>query len=183
MDVKEVCLGVTGSVAAGRAADLASALTQDGVTVRVVMTPAATRIVQPSLFAALTGEKVLVDLFDDPEAYAHIEQARRVDLAIVAPATANCLGKVAAGIADDALTTVLLTVTCPIWFAPAMNSRMLQNLIVQRNLATLGEFGYRILSPEEGPLACGDVGVGRMMAVDSIVEAIRAHRPSPRQEN
>ncbi|MBI4615676.1 MAG: hypothetical protein HY720_18810 [Planctomycetes bacterium] len=179
MNLREVCLGITGSVAIHRGLDLASGLVKEGVTVRVVMSQAATRLVSPEMFRAVSGRPVLVDLFEPAQAevYGHIEQARSVDLAIVAPATANVLGKVAAGIADDALTTVLLTLTCPIWFAPAMNTRMYANRIVQRNVQTLRDAGYRILEPEEGRLACGDVGVGRMAAVERILDELRAFRP------
>ncbi len=175
MHLREICLGVTGSVAIHRGLDLASALVKDGVSVRVVMTDAAARLVDPIMFRAITGNPVLVDLFDPQgaEAYGHIEKARSVDLALVAPATANVIGKVACGIADDALTTTLLTVTCPILFAPAMNPRMWANRIVQRNVATLREAGYGFLGPDEGPVACGDVGAGRMTSVESILGELR----------
>jgi phosphopantothenoylcysteine decarboxylase/phosphopantothenate--cysteine ligase len=173
---RQVVVGVTGGIAAYKAAELVSRLRQRGAVVTVVLTAAAARFVQPLTFAALSGRRVITDLFAQPEHYEadHVALAQKAELAIVAPATANLLGKLAAGIADDALTTTLLALSCPIVIAPAMNHRMWANPVVQRNVAQLRELGYRIVEPQEGWLACGERGVGRLAELDAILEAAEA---------
>jgi len=168
----EILVGVTGGIAAYKAADLVAKLRQRGADVTVAMTANATRFVQPLTFAALSNRRVITDLFDSPDTYhtEHIALAQRIQLAIVAPATANFLAKVAAGIADDALTTAMVSLGCPILLAPAMNHRMWGNAIVQANLARLREIGYRFADPEEGWLACGERGVGRLAKVATLVD-------------
>jgi phosphopantothenoylcysteine decarboxylase/phosphopantothenate--cysteine ligase len=176
LDSREVVVGVTGGIAAYKAAELVSRLRQRGAAVTVVMTEAATRFVQPLTFAVLSGRRVITDLFEQPEHYEadHVALAAKAALAIVAPATANLLGKLAAGIADDALTTTLLTLQCPVILAPAMNHRMWANRVVQGNVARLRELGYRIVEPEEGWLACGEKGVGRLAEPEAILKAAEA---------
>jgi len=176
LDGREIVVGVTGGIAAYKAAELVSRLRQRKAAVTVIMTQAATRFVQPLTFAVLSGRRVITDLFEQPEHYEadHVALAQRAALAIVAPATANLLGKVAAGIADDALTTTLLSLQCPVVLAPAMNHRMWANRVVQQNVARLRELGYRIVEPEAGWLACGETGAGRLADLDTILQAAEA---------
>ncbi len=176
LECREVVVGVAGGIAAYKAAELVSRLRQRRAAVTVVMTQAATRFVQPLTFAVLSGRRAITDLFEPPEHYEadHIALAAKAELAIVAPATANLLGKLAAGIADDALTTTLLSLQCPIVIAPAMNHRMWANAVVQRNVATLQGLGYRIVEPQEGWLPCGERGIGRLADLDAILKVAEA---------
>lgn len=176
VESREILVGVTGGIAAYKAAELVSRLRQRGAAVTVAMTAAATRFVQPLTFAALSGRAVITDLFARPEAYEaeHVALAAKTQLAIVAPATANLLAKLAAGIADDALTTILVSLECPILLAPAMNHRMWANRVVQRNVAAVRELGCHIVGPEEGWLACGEKGIGRMAAPEAILRSAEA---------
>jgi len=176
LEAREIVVGVTGSIAAYKAAELVSRLRQRGAAVTVVMTQAATRFVQPLTFATLCDRQAITDLFAPPGDYEaeHITLAQKAELAIVAPATANLLGKVAAGIADDALTTTLISLQCPVLIAPAMNYRMWENPAVQRSVATLCELGYRIVEPEAGWLACGERHVGRLADLNTILTAAEA---------
>jgi len=173
---REVVLCVTGGIAAYKAADLASRLRQRGANVTVAMTDAAQRLVAPITFEAVSGNPVAVTLWPRPgtRPLDHISLSERAELIIVAPATANFIGKVAAGIADDVVTTTVVAASVPIVIAPAMNDRMWANPIVQRNVKTLAEFGYRIVGPAEGWLACGTRGVGRMVEPDEIIQAAEA---------
>ena len=170
---QEIVVGVCGGIAAYKAAELVSRLRQRGAAVTVVMTQAATRFVQPLTFAVLSGRRAITDLFEQPERYEadHVALAAKAELAIVAPATANLLGKMAAGIADDALTTTLLSLQCPVVLAPSMNHRMWANRVVQQNAARLRELGCHIVEPEEGWLACGETGAGRLAGLDTILKA------------
>jgi phosphopantothenoylcysteine decarboxylase/phosphopantothenoylcysteine decarboxylase/phosphopantothenate--cysteine ligase len=172
--MSRVLLGVTGSVAAYKAADLAHRLTKDGHAVDVVLTRAASEFVTPLTFRTLTGRPVYTDLFTDPfDDVRHITLARSADLALVAPATANVVGKLAHGLADDYLTTVLLALRGqPRFVAPAMNTAMYDNPVVQANLAALRGYGWQIIEPAEGLLACGDVGRGALASVDALVERV-----------
>ena len=176
LESREIVVGVTGGIAAFKAAELVSRLRQRGASVTVVMTRAATRFVQPLTFAVLSGRRVITDLFERPEHYEaeHVALARKAELAIIAPATANFLGKMAAGIADDALTTAVLSLGCPLVVAPAMNQRMWANPVVQRNVGRLRELGCRIVEPAEGWLACGETGPGRLADVAAILGAAEA---------
>ncbi|HIE51351.1 MAG TPA: bifunctional phosphopantothenoylcysteine decarboxylase/phosphopantothenate--cysteine ligase CoaBC [Armatimonadetes bacterium] len=171
---KTIVVGVTGSIAAYKAADLVSRLTQAGADVRVILTAHAQEFIAPLTFRTLSGREALTDLFAAPEAYRirHLSLAEQADALIVAPATANLIGKAAAGIADDLLTTTLLAVTCPLLFAPAMNEAMYRNALVQRNLEVLREHGCLIIEPEEGWLACRQVGRGRLAATETLVQAL-----------
>ena len=168
-------LCVTGGVAAYKACELCSAAIKRGHAVRVVMTDSATRFVGPLTFEGLTGQRVMVDTFAD--AMDHIHWAKWADVAVVAPLTANTLGKLAAGMADDALTTVLmaLPVGKPVVLAPAMNTEMWNNPVVQRNLRWLDELGrYRMVQPAVKRLACGDFGPGGLAEPAEILTACEA---------
>ncbi len=171
---KEVVLGVTGSIAATKAAEVASRLVQLGAGVTVVMTRAAARFVGPLTFQALTRRRVLIEALD-PETVldpVHVTASEKADVVAVAPATANFLGKAAHGIADDLLTSLILAAECPILVAPAMNDRMWKNAAVQDNLGILKKRGFRFVEPETGYLACGAHAVGRLAEPARIVEEI-----------
>ncbi len=174
-----ILLGVTGGVAAYKAVDLASKLTAAGAKVRTVMTEAACRLVGPKSFEAVTGSAVYTSMWSDPDEFkiSHIDLVDWADLIVVAPATANILGKIANGICDDLLSTIL----CACWplvqsgmtlLAPAMNTNMWANPVVQNNVATMKERGFQFIGPVEGRLACGAEGPGRMSEPQDILEAI-----------
>ncbi len=169
---RRVLLGVTGGIAAYKAAYLARLLRDRGADVQVVMTPAAVRFVGPDTFAALTGNPVHSDVFERAEAVLHVRLAREADAAVVAPATANLLAKVALGLADDLLTSVLLEFTGPMVVAPAMHSGMWGNPATRRNLETLRDRGTVLVGPVEGPLAAGDEGMGRLAEPEEIADAM-----------
>ncbi len=171
---KRVLLGVTGSIAAYKATEILRRLTEQGAEVRVVMTKNATRFISPLTFETLSGKPVLCDEFEDwkQNSIGHIDVAANQNLALIAPATANIIGKVAAGIADDALTTTLMAVECPVVMAPAMNDRMFRNPILQKNIQFLKEQGVRFIEPETGSLACGTAGQGRLADPASIIREI-----------
>ena len=171
---RRILLGVTGGIAAYKAIDILRRLQEEGALVRVVMTRNAARFVQPLTFAAISRHPVLIDEFDAFPAHeiAHIAASEGIDCALVAPATANVVGKLAAGIADDALTTTLTACDCPLVIAPAMNERMYRNGVVRRNLRALRELGATIVEPDEGWLACGATGPGRLADAARIVEAV-----------
>jgi phosphopantothenoylcysteine decarboxylase/phosphopantothenate--cysteine ligase len=168
----KIILGVSASVAIYKAAELARLLIREGADVTAVMTPNAVKLVDSRLFDAVTGCPTITDLFAREHAFAHLEAAEGADAFAVVPATANVLGKLSAGMADDALTTVALAVGCGRLVAPAMNPKMWAKAEVQRNVSTLREFGYVVVPPEEGETACGDAGVGRLADVGVITEDI-----------
>ncbi len=171
MNDREVLLGVTGGIAAYKTAALASRLVQAGAGVSVVMTRAATHLVGPKTFEALTGRPVSVDTFG-PGAHPHIDVAKAAEVLCVAPATANLLAKAAWGLADDLLSTTLLAFSGPMLLAPAMNCEMWRKPAVQRNLAQLRADGFVIVNPEQGRLSCGDVGAGRMASPERLFDVI-----------
>jgi phosphopantothenoylcysteine decarboxylase/phosphopantothenate--cysteine ligase len=173
---KTIVLGVTGGIAAYKACDLASKLHQQGAEVTVIMTSSAQQFVAPLTFQSLTHRPVITSLFSPAEEWEieHIAVAQRASLAVIAPATANVIGKIAYGIADDFLTTFVLATRAPIVVCPAMNCEMYTTPIVQENLDRLRARGLRIIEPEEGALACGDVGRGRLAPVETILEYIRS---------
>ncbi len=183
---KTVVLGVSGGIAAYKAAEIVRWLKKEGAAVVVVMTPAAKQFITPLTLATLSGNPVLDDLWAPNQALTfarpkdrtspveHIEVADAADLVIVAPATADLLAKVAHGLGDDMVTTVILATRAPVVFAPAMNVQMLENPIVQDNLAALRRRGYRFAEPETGDLACGWEGRGRLASLESIAAAARA---------
>lgn len=171
---KRIIVGVSGGIAAFKAAELCSLLKKEGAQVRVVMTQHATQFVAPLTFETLTQSPVYVDLFAPPSAYEmeHISWAQWGDAFLIAPATANVIAKMAAGIADDALTTLYLSFEGPVVVAPAMNTRMWQHPATQANIATLKGRGVTIVEPEAGPLACGEEGVGRLASPATLVNTL-----------
>ncbi len=171
---KTVVLGVCGSIAAYKTADLASALKKLGADVHVIMTKNATNIINPIAFESLTGNKCMVDTFDRNFQFniAHISIAQKADVCLIAPASANVIGKIANGIADDMLTTTVMAMNCRVMISPAMNVNMIHNKIVQDNLSRLENFGYEIIPPESGYLACGTVGDGKMPSKEVLLEYI-----------
>ncbi|MET1032640.1 bifunctional phosphopantothenoylcysteine decarboxylase/phosphopantothenate--cysteine ligase CoaBC [Domibacillus tundrae] len=174
MNGKNILLCVSGGIAVYKAAALTSKLKQAGAHVKVVMTDSAQKFVAPITFQALSGEPVYTDTFDekDPSKIAHIDIADWADLVIVAPATANMIAKMANGIADDMMSTVLLAGTAPKWVVPAMNVNMYVHPAVQRNMETLKSFSYRFIEPGEGYLACGYTGKGRMEEPEVIARLV-----------
>ena len=169
---KRILLGVTGGIAAYKAADLASKLAKQGAEVHVGMTAHATEFVNPLTFQALTGNQVISDMFgvNTEVSMTHIDLARRVDGVIIAPATANIIAKMAHGIADDWLSTTLLATQAPILVCPAMNTRMFENPLLQDNLKRLKQFGFHVSPTGFGDLACGEHGPGRLIEVEQILE-------------
>src|SRR5579859_4894776 len=174
-----IALGVSGGVAAYKAAELVRRLQQEKLDVQVVMTRGAQEFITPLTFAALTGNKVITELFGEKESPANVESAiehiavaQRIDLLVVAPATADILAKLANGIADDFLTTVYLATKAPVVVAPAMNVNMWEHPATRENLKTLAQRGVRIVEPESGYLACGMTGAGRLAANELIVSAV-----------
>ena len=173
---KSIILGVTGSIAAYKAADLASRLTKSGHNVFVVMTGHATEFVCPLTFQTLSRNAVTTDLFDEKESWnpGHIDLADRADLLLIAPATANIIAKLANGLADDALSSIALATAAPILIAPAMNGKMWTHPATKENVARLKSRGATFIGPEEGLLACGYEGIGRLWDVAEIAsEATR----------
>jgi phosphopantothenoylcysteine decarboxylase / phosphopantothenate---cysteine ligase len=177
LEGKRIVLGVSGGIAAYKAAALTSKLIQSGAEVRVIMTESATKFITPLTFQALSRNHVYTDTFleEDPTVISHIDVADWADLIIVAPATANTIGKLANGLGDDMLTTTLLATTAPVWIAPAMNVHMYDNKAVQRNIMTLYNDGYRFIEPSAGYLACGYIGRGRLEEPEKIVELVKEH--------
>ena len=171
---KRIVVGVTGGIAAYKACDLVSRLKKRGAQVRVVLTEHACQFVQPLSFETLSGNPAYTDSFDRKYEIGHVALAKWADLMLIAPATANCMAKMACGIADDLLSTTCLAVRCPVLVAPAMNSAMWRNPATQANLALLRSRGVRFVGPEAGHLACGDDDVGRMSEPEQIVEAVEA---------
>lgn len=174
LEGKTVVLGVTGSIAAYKAANLASMLSKLHAQIHVIMTENAANFINPITFETLTGNKCLVDTFDRNFQYSveHVALAKKADVALVAPASANVIGKIAGGIADDMLTTTLLACKCRKIVSPAMNTNMYENPIVQDNLNKLRKFGIEVIEPAVGLLACGDVGAGKMPSEDVLLHYI-----------
>lgn len=175
---KKILLGVTGGIAVYKACDLVSKLTQQGADVRVMMTTGATKFVSPLTFQALSRNDVYTDTFDekDPNKIAHIDIADWADIAIIAPATANIISKIAYGIADDMLTTTLLATRADIYIAPAMNVHMYEHPAVIDNMRKLVDWGYHFIEPGAGYLACGYVGKGRLEEPQTIIKVIAEHQ-------
>lgn len=176
LEGREIVVGVSGSIAAYKAADLVSKLVQRGAGVTCVMTRSAAQFVGPLTFQTLTRRRVMLEPFDlesvvDP---THISVTDKAELVVLAPATANLLAKAAHGIADDILTSLLLAVRCPVLVAPAMNDRMWEHPATQENIATLRKRGYAFVEPESGFLACGTYAKGRLAAPDAILASIGA---------
>lgn len=171
---KNVVLGVTGSIAAYKIANLASMLKKLNADVTVLMTENATNFINPITFETLTGNKCLIDTFDRNFQYSveHVSLAKKADVVLIAPASANVIGKLANGIADDMLTTTVMACDCKKIIAPAMNTRMYKNPIVQDNMDKLARFGYEVISADTGYLACGDEGVGKMPSENVLMQYI-----------
>lgn len=171
---RNVLLGVTGSIAAYKIAGLASALVKQHCNVDVIMTENATNFINPITFETLTGNKCIVDTFDRNFQYSveHVSLAKKADVVLVAPATANFLAKAAYGMADDMLTTTFLACRCPKLIAPAMNTNMYENAIVQDNIKRLKDYGCEVIDPACGHLACGDTGAGKMPEPETLMEHI-----------
>ena len=179
---KCVVLGITGGIAAYKMANVASALRKTGAEVRVIMTKNATNFITPITFETLTGQKCMVDTFDRDFKFevTHIETAKAADLILIAPATANVIAKMAHGIADDMLTTVVLAAKCPKLVSPAMNTGMLENPITQDNLKTLEKYGFGIIPSESGVLACKDKGSGRLPKEEVLLDYIYRELARPK---
>ena len=171
---KTVVLGVTGSIAAYKIASLASKMVKLHANVHVLMTQNATNFITPITFETLTGNKCLIDTFDRNFQFdvAHVSLAKKADVMLIAPASANVIGKIANGIADDMLTTTVMASTAPVLISPAMNTHMYENPIVQDNLQKLERFGYKIIAPAVGMLACHDVGAGKMPEPETLLDWI-----------
>ena len=171
---KTVLLGVTGSIAAYKIASLASALKKLHADVHVLMTQNATNFINPITFESLTGNKCLVDTFDRNFQFQveHVSIAKKADVVMIAPASANVIGKLAHGIADDMLTTTVMACKCKKYISPAMNTNMFENPIVQANLKTLEHYGYEVIQPASGYLACGDTGAGKMPEPETLLAYI-----------
>ena len=168
---KKIILGVTGGIAAYKAAYIASGLVQRGADVHVVMTESATHLIGPATFWSLTSNPVITDMFEPPSKpeITHVSLPESADLLLIAPATANIIGKLANGIADDMLSTMALVVRCPVIVAPAMNLNMYTNPIVIANMDRLKQYDYMFVDPDAGRLACGDEGIGRLADPDKII--------------
>jgi phosphopantothenoylcysteine decarboxylase / phosphopantothenate---cysteine ligase len=173
---KRIVVGVTGGIAAYKAAELVRLLMRQGAEVQVAMTDGATHFVTPTTFQALSGKPVYVDQWDArmPNAMAHIDLSRRADLILIAPASADFLARIACGMANDLLATMVLARDCPLLLAPAMNRQMWENPAMQRNVACLRGDGIQILGPASGEQACGEIGLGRMLEPEDILEQVEA---------
>lgn len=181
--MSNILLGVSGGIAAYKSADLASKLTQRGDVVRTILTPGAQKFITPLTFRAVTRQEVFTDIFEDDPAYKgeHISLSEWADMLLVAPATADLIGKLAGGLGGDLLTVTALAFDKPVLFAPAMNNRMWKNPVVQENISRLQEvLGYRLIEPGEGHLACGSIGPGRLAEVVELIDAIdQVLQPEP----
>lgn len=171
---KTVVLGVSGGIAVYKACDVVSRLRKLGINVHVIMTNSASEFVTPLTFQSLSQNYVVGDMFEEPKTWdvEHISLAKKADVFLIAPATANVIGKIANGIADDMLTTTVMATKGKVLIAPAMNTNMYENPIVQRNINTLKEIGYDFVEPESGRLACGDTGKGKLASPETIVEEV-----------
>ncbi|MBZ9687960.1 bifunctional phosphopantothenoylcysteine decarboxylase/phosphopantothenate--cysteine ligase CoaBC [Clostridium estertheticum] len=176
-NTKTVIIGVTGGIAVYKALDVISRLRKENVSVHVIMTKAALEFVNPISFQALSQNMVIHDMFEEPKAWEiqHISLAKKADLLVVVPATANIIGKVANGIADDMLTTTIMATVAPVIFAPAMNVNMYNNRVVQDNIQKLVTYGYDFIMPTSGRLACGDIGQGKLAPTEDIFEIIMSN--------
>ena len=170
-----VVIGITGSIAAYKACSVVSYLKSEGAIVNVIMTKNATKFISPITLETLSKNSVLIDMFenDDYKEVKHISLAKKADIFLIVPATANIIGKVSNGIADDMLSTTIMATRCPIVFAPAMNVNMYENKIVQDNIKRLKEYGYIFIEPEEGVLACGDIAKGKLPKTKMIIDELK----------
>ncbi|MGM9534286.1 MAG: bifunctional phosphopantothenoylcysteine decarboxylase/phosphopantothenate--cysteine ligase CoaBC [Intestinibacter sp.] len=173
---KTVVIGVSGGIAVYKVCDVVSRLKKLNSDVHVIMTKSACEFVGPLTFQTLSQNYVVSDMFEDPKTWEveHVELAKKADLFLVAPATANVIGKIANGICDDMLTTTIAATKAKVLIAPAMNTNMYENPLIQKNISTLKEYGYKFIEPESGRLACGDIGSGKLASPEVIVENIEA---------
>lgn len=171
---KCVVIGVTGGIAVYKALDVISALRKKDIEVHVIMTESASKFVNPLTFQSISQNMVVTDMFAEPKAWEiqHISLAQKADLMLIVPATANVIGKISNGIADDMLSTTVMATKAKVLIAPAMNTNMYQNQIVQNNISKLKDFGYKFIEPASGRLACGDIGIGKLADVNTIVERV-----------
>ena len=171
---KCVVIGVTGGIAVYKALDVISALRKKDIEVHVIMTESASKFVNPLTFQSISQNMVVTDMFAEPKAWEiqHISLAQKADLMLITPATANVIGKISNGIADDMLSTTVMATKAKVLIAPAMNTNMYQNPIVQNNISKLKDFGYKFIEPASGRLACGDIGIGKLADVNIIVERV-----------
>lgn len=171
---KNIVIGVTGGIACYKIAEVVNTLVKKGYEVNVIMTENATKFITPLTFQTLSKNKVVTNMFDEIDKWdtKHISLAQKADAFLIAPATANIIGKIANGIADDMLTTTVMATKSPVIIAPAMNTVMWENPIVQKNIKTLKTIGYNILDTDIGRLACGDIGAGKLISIEKIVENV-----------
>jgi phosphopantothenoylcysteine decarboxylase/phosphopantothenate--cysteine ligase len=172
---KKIILGVTASIAIYKACDILRRLKEAGMDVTVVMTQEAEELIKPIVFQSLSGNKVYRGLFEMPEAWEieHVCLAEKADLVLIAPATANIIGKISCGICDDLLTCIVSATRAPVLLAPAMNEQMYKNKITQGNIGKLASLGYKFIEPRRGKLACGKTGVGCLAEVETIVKEVK----------
>lgn len=172
---KNVVIGITGGIACYKVCEIISHLVRDGINIEVIMTKNATEFITPLTIETLAKNKVVIDMFEKKEhiEVEHISLARKADLMLVVPATANIIGKVANGIADDMLSTTIMATTAKVVFAPAMNNEMYNNKIVQDNIKKLKKYGYEFINPIEGNLACGYKAIGKLATKETIIEFIK----------
>ena len=172
---KNIILGVTASIAIYKACDIVRRLTSEGFSVTVVMTGEAEELIRPLVFQSLSGNRVYRGLFDEPDNWEieHVSLARKADLVLIAPATANIIAKIACGICDDLLTCVVCATKAPVLICPAMYENMYKNKITQGNIKRLKSFGYRLIEPKVGRLVCGAVGIGCLAEVETIIKEVK----------
>ncbi|OQX54436.1 MAG: hypothetical protein B5M48_00975 [Candidatus Omnitrophica bacterium 4484_213] len=174
--IKDIIVGVSGSIAAYKAIEIVNQLTKKGSNVQVVMTSVATKFVSPLTFQTISKNPVFIEMFEKNKEPLHISLAERAGLILLAPATANIIGKLANGICDDLLTNIVIATKAKVLLAPAMNDNMYQNAIVQENIKRLQKRRYQFISPVYGDLACGEKGEGHLASVETIVEVVLKHR-------
>ena len=174
---KNIVLGVTASIAIYKACEIIRRLREQGFSVTVVMTAEAEELIKPIVFQGLSGNPVYRGLFDAPQEWEieHVSLAEKADLVLIAPATANIIGKIAHGICDDLLTCVVCATSAPVLICPAMNEKMYLNKITQENIKKLKSFGYKFVEPRKGLLACGKVGIGCLAEVETIIKAVKKY--------
>lgn len=172
---KNIILGVTASIAIYKACEILRKLRAEGFSVTVVMTKEAEELIKPALFQGLSGNKVYRGLFSEPQSWEieHVSLAQNADLVLVAPATANIIGKISSGICDDLLTCIICATKAAVLISPAMNENMYQNKIVQENIKKLKSLGYKFVEPIKGRLACGKIGMGCLAEVETIIKEVR----------
>jgi phosphopantothenoylcysteine decarboxylase/phosphopantothenate--cysteine ligase len=172
---KNIVLGVTASIAIYKACDIVRRLQDEGCTVTVIQTKEAQELIRPVVFQSLSGNRVYSGLFDTPEAWEieHVSLGEKCDLVLVAPATANIIGKIASGICDDLLTCVVCATKAPVLICPAMNEAMYNNRITQSNIQKLKSLGYKFIGPRTGKLACGKTGIGCLAEVETIIKEVK----------